>query len=205
MRTPFNALLIALCCATIFLTGCKASSPDTNLIGNNNCNPPCWNEITPGQTNKDQATMAMHQINYEKGGELSVSDYGISWQERTFGRVYAIEFEGNLVKLIRFPTERTSLEQILSLFGEPDYLITEPGKGKGGGNFILIYYPNKGLAFTIDLKSQKTVTADGSVVGSWFLPPTDIRNAIGIIHGEEWIDEFMARIHNWNGYGEVTP
>ena len=203
MKTPINTLLIVLCCVVAILTGCKIDSVDTNLIGNKNCSPPCWNNITPGQTSKDNAILAMHQLNREKGGELSINDYGISWREKILKGVYTIELQDNFVKLIRFPTNGTSLEKVINLFGEPNYYAA--GFGREGEHFILIYYPNKGLAFIVDLEDEKVITKDASVTYSYFLPSTDIRNEIGIIHGEKWIDKFMTELHEWKGYGDVIP
>ena len=211
MKTPINTLLVALCCVSIILAGCNAISPDTDdkpdlpdsdLVGDKKCSPPCWNGIIPGQTSQDTAVLVMQRLNDEIGGKLSVTNYGMSWREKVSGRVYGVHFQDDRVKIIQFIIDGTSLEQVIGLFGEQDYLIS--GFDKGGGRGILIYYPNKGLAFTVDLKNQKTITKDAPVTYSYFVHPTDIRNEIGIIHGEEWIDEFMTTIHDWKGYGDVV-
>lgn len=212
MKTSINTLLVALYGVAILLGGCNAihadsdkrNLPDVDLVGVKNCSPPCWNDITPGQTSTDDAIIAMRQLKEEKGGDLSINNYGITWREKAFKKVYTIELQNDFVELIQLSIDRTSLEQVVSLFGEPDYWISGVDKG-GGGCFILIYYPNKGLTFTVNLKNEKSITKDASVTYSYFVPSTDIRNEIGIIHGEEWIDEFMTKIHEWKGYGETIP
>ncbi len=204
MKTLINIPLIALCCAALILAGCKAEPAplDPYLVGTENCSPPCWNGILPGQTNQDTAVRMMLQVNDENGGHLSVNNFGISWQEKVTKRVYGIDFEDDLVKIIRFQMNRASLEQVIGLFGEPEYWISGAGKGE---RYILIYYPDKGLAFAGSPGRQKTITRDASVTYSYFVSSTDIRNEIGIIHGEGWIDEFMTKIHEWKGYGDVIP
>jgi hypothetical protein len=187
----------------LLINGCGKPETKSDLAGSTECNPPCWNGITPGQTTKDVAISIMRAEEIGKEDNLSIDDNGITWFNSESRTVYRLEFQDNYVQLIRFQLEGVSINQIIEMFGNPDYFLTNVGRGGGYG--ISLYFPHEGMAFLGNLGTHLRISENAQVNYAYFIKPTDIEGELEIIHGKSWVSTLLSELREWQGFGEIEP
>ena len=187
---------------TLFLFGCS-HKVDERLIGSEECNPPCVLGIQPGVTETTKTVQLLEDLETNSVGKLTILDSGIiRW--RASNTNYYFYPDGNLIKEISLSPEATTLQDIITLFGEPAYL--HLGKIRDGGFFVSVFYPEKGLCFVVGGdKAGFLIEPDMPVVKADFIEPTNIATMVKSLYGKEAVEDALAEIQSWHGYGKLFP
>jgi hypothetical protein len=132
---------LAVILILIFAVGCSSKNDiDPILLGKNDCLPPCWNSIIPGQTTMAEAS----KIIENDGEKIKYSSDDMNLYVDYRDRHVSLHFYNDqIVESIAFDLERTHLDQIIEVFGEPEFLEFQ----FSGGGVTNIFYPTRGLYF----------------------------------------------------------
>ena len=202
-----NFLLICL-----FITACSAQP--SSVVRGETCERPCWHNITPGRSSKEEVLAIMPtipEVDSEsiKNYESNSYDY-IQWnfKPKTGDRFGRIDFTNNIVSLIEIYPIKNSLQiqDAIQRLGVPEkvlalYQLTEVV----WSNVFLISPTNGYVLLIINPNTKDVVKPDDRVSGVFYLDPESFDSAlianrfIGI-HCKELLNDMKP----WNGYGKVT-
>jgi hypothetical protein len=140
----------------------RSATPISNVFDRSACLPPCWNNIQPGVSTREDVLAFRDQL--DKGTFEFATSYDETHYIFTFinhktitkgtvvsfiindvGQVQLIEFEGNA--LSKFPISRLPLWYVLQSFGEPEYAISNEYRHYPLESLVL-YYPASGIEVT---------------------------------------------------------
>jgi len=213
MKKNINIYLLSIL-FIILSTSCKptpiATMPPTNSLDwwttwltQPTCQPPCWENITPGVTTQEEATSilkGMTDITIKYNGEN-----GLTWYfgEKSEGGFIVVSNEG---KVDRITLENTSnknwnLEKIVTVYSFPKYL--EPFDCRDGMCIVSLVYPDLGMFLDVFVENK------GANSGSkqFEIFPDTIVDRVYFI--EQGIENFKKipgfeedALLNWKGYGK---
>jgi hypothetical protein len=205
---PF--LVIFLC---IFGSSCSIfawePSPITHpfLIGTEECRPPCWEGIIPGETTYEEALDFLRDsefVSNEGWIEIKHEKPSLHWLRGDGNGAY-IDFYENKAVIIEFlDRERFyDLGSMANHFGEPDGYTVGFDQGIYA---IKVFYPDIGLVFVAYQEWGDPISQDMPVVRYYFLSPEDPVNFPSIFHN--YLKLSRPSIHEkqyikWEGYGIV--
>ena len=178
------------------------------------CDPPCWNGIIPGESNKlfvleilrenpeiDQETIENSLIHHFLFTDV------VSWSFSEGGEGIAY-FENDVLTQIEFRKTKYSLDYLITEFGDPDFVLMTPYWGREINIWLL--YSDRGvlLHYTKNLSSNNFVR-----IG----PKDKIKNITYFDRKiEQKILESISRsardfygksleilMQKWTGYGEI--
>lgn len=195
---------------TIILISCSHSNKADILVGTEKCKPPCWIDINPGVTKREEMISILTEREQKGGGSFTLLDSGIArWQSTDGYNSYIYVFDNGLISNTEVDLRSTSinLDDVITIFGEPSKL--DIGKISGGYFFATIFYPERGLAFVLGgnkfeiSAGTKNFPIDSGmvVVKGVFFQPLDIESMVNLLYGAEVIPQALSDIQDWNGYG----
>lgn len=215
MKIPFWVILLAI----LILVGCGISScskkDELSLIRNSSCLPPCWNEITPGVTNGNEAVSLLKKmsvVNQKSVIRKLANQY--LYDDHIFCSLQTtiqgnISLSENTVAEIAFSGVNYQLKDIIELYGTPDKVVLFPYDGRSWK--VNILYEKKGVwLYYIKQTSKKEVIkiqpADRISILSFFYPP--LMNIILSDFGSRYLKdeslELNEVLQSWEGYREIT-
>lgn len=135
-----------------FIVSCSSSKPDSGFFGSGgSCLPPCWNDILPGTTVKDDAVLILSNLEYVSPNSLSESKFsepgaqGYKFRFRGGSHGEIVIRDGIVFELFLEPDFYLTLSNLMDRFGAPDYLFIQ----STGGNIVCyethLYYPDRGI------------------------------------------------------------
>jgi hypothetical protein len=174
-----------------------ASSWITRWLTNPTCQPPCWENITPGETTIDEAVKIVYQI---PGVEitwmpsmtgLTEGDKSLQWyfNQSDFGSIDT-EIGQEIVSVIRLGAggeQKLLLSEVIAAYGNPSTVV------KGRCHFVTcvysVVYKDRGMELDIGTSDKKVdIQADTEISPIFLYPLSEPRlNAAGI---------------QWSGYGQ---
>ena len=175
---------------------------DAKLIASNTCTLPCWNGITPGVTNQDEAKKILEEMEVKGLGTLYT--YPDAMYLRNSNGQQILLFENGVVRIITLASiDNTTLGGLLKCFGKPS------GEGDFrfvGGPIFSVHYFDKGLSFIVVPETNVPPTI------MWYaepnLPPnaefhvtSDSQVIIAYLFSEGSIPDSMQIYRKWEGYG----
>lgn len=201
--------LLSLCLMSVALWGCtRRSGMDWSYLTRTECRPPCWEEITPGQTTSNEAVSLLASKEREGRGELisHEEDGYLIWVDTRKVSV-TLHIRAGLVSMVSFPVSSTSLGELLELYDEPAGFLVLLGTDTRSGS-IEILYPERGLVFYAEGRrhdNQLTVSASSQVVRAVLVAPGGMEEVARAVDGQEELEQQRPRIRDWSGYGQVYP
>ena len=184
---------------------------DTWLIGTEDCRPPCWNGIIPGDTTFEEALNVIQSLGFiNNKGEIRVGEDEsyIYWYRGDSKKVKIYLYENKVILMRLDKLSRLDLGSVVDHFGEPDgYTVFIDDLG----GIVEVFYPNYGLVFEMNLEVEDSITQDLRVWQFWILSPEDpeyfyasyIDNQdIMYDQGPGFIKELIY--YEWEGFG-VDP
>lgn len=184
-------------------------------LGEPNCKPPCFLEITPGKTTITETVRLLSQISgiqITRSPQITVdgTDKEMSWDFTTStpndgGRIIT-DKKGEKVLIIDIglgTDQYLPLSEVISSFGAPSYVFLSDCRGKEC--VIQLIYLSSGMILESfqpvemdnSYKHSVDITQDLNVGEIWFFPPGDdgYREAFGF-----YTDSFTERFLEWKGY-----
>ncbi len=221
MRNSFWKIIVTIAVISI-VSGCQAQPPISkpSVLDNPLCAPPCWQNITPGLTTRQEALDIIKGYRYLQQGSLH--DYAAPWQgfndliqtRLQLDPLTVVYFDIYLlddkVADMSFQADWTlTLDQAITKLGEPTDILVAQAQGE---QYVELILPTKGIAF-----GYSTVARP-----SWWhsrIEP-DIRvNSIDFYSSEAYqpmldagsfsfgllsTEETLRRMQPWNGYGDLS-
>lgn len=184
------------------------------------CGPPCWENITPGDSNFSEAEAIIRRRSdvdriYLGSGRLGEKQKVLQWyfvDSSDLGEIYS-DADGKIVSTILLETgEYMTIQDVISQFGSPDQLtLAACGTSYGPMCFPRLLYPKISLAFGFstalidenynDMIYSIKVLPEDKVTMFVFSPP-----GIGgyAQSTKSFAEDDMNRIWDWKGYGEYS-
>ena len=151
---PFFIMILV----SLIAAGCSESTPRhswvTKWVQNPTCQPPCWENITPGVTKISDAPDLLQKIpevtemrgpDKRSSGGQCVDWYMEGCGKRTVGSACTIDEKNDLISYsyLRFylchPGAEITLEEVILAFGPPTYVLPDiGGTGGCGANIIFL-------------------------------------------------------------------
>jgi hypothetical protein len=193
----------------------------TEIFTNSQCEAPCWNNIEPGFTTRDEALAILQQdssIDGDSIQSLVLHDNQISemiifnirdgFQITALGRLYFID---DVVEFISFEYPLSiSLGEAFDSFGEPEslFLSRDPDLNI---NFL---YPSTGIILLYVIHepnlNEYVIQQNDIIEGVLFFNPNLYEQIIedgfipGISEATLTFEEFSSQLLPWNGYGSLN-
>lgn len=186
---------------------------DRSIITGVPCAPPCWQGITPGVTQMDEALEILSNSPYIETGSIKRAGTDISggctWRWRSPGRRMqpGLNWQTGIVDTIQMGlTFNLTVQEVTDKFGLPEAVsAVEGGQPEHWYWIIVLHYPSQGVefkAYTSEFsKDIKPTTEVGAVL--LFSPLTMDERIKEIEKGLSSplpIDYFS----DWKGYGDVA-
>jgi len=167
------------------------------------CKPPCWANITPGETSLKDALSILEKI-----PEITItfkSQDGIDWQfKQPEDGAGTLSAKNGVISFIRVgvsPEKQLNLKEVVTTYGYPDYV--KPYDCREGMCSTILIYPESGLFLGVFIRDTGTVDAPEIEI----LPETIVKSAYFFQPGLENFQKLIAFQDNnlpmeWKGYGE---
>jgi len=143
------------------------------LIGDEDCRPPCWMGIIPGETLYDEAISIVEKLPFvnDRGFMRVSEDYQyIGWSNGEV-RSVSIYLSNNIVEFINIGLEGINLGSVVALFGEPAGYAYSTDSYSCEGYSISLFYPNLGVVFPATQRLSGSVSKSMIVHSAFFLSP----------------------------------
>ena len=161
---------------------------DSGLLNGEPCAPPCWQNITPGETDMAAALDSVSAL--ENLNIAQAVDTGFVFQAGNGEPCCQVaSTDAGIVEsiLLQFAPE-TELGEVLALYGEPKYVTGQPFSDKEA--VIMLYYPERFMLLYVAVPGVEGQLAESSPVVS------------AIYATEELLSEAFgaAPFDHWKGY-----
>ena len=208
MRNILSLILIGL-----FLAGCAILPKHPNLFKNPVCDPPCWENITPGVTTKADGLAILSKIDTV---DQPIIDTKIPFagldDEIDFHFYKDLRKQGFMdilndrVSMIGFgPIFAITLQNVIRLFGPPQsILVVQSGEIYG----VTFLNPQKGISYGYIFNNGATEIKPGDEIsGVYYFDPKQYQLFLnyGVFsYFQLSSDEASKRMRPWKGYGSIS-
>lgn len=209
-------LLLTLFMATASFIGFQfvtRNAMEQDLFGNQPpCGLPCWNNITPGVTNRDEAVKILKETAYIDKGSIKESGTnefgGCRWNWRVSGRRISptLRWQDGVVREISLGlTFNLSIDDILKEFEAPEAVsVIEGGTPENWYWVIDMFYPHFGIQVKVYTPNFSSVIEPSTEVGAIVLfSPTSIENRLSALYPNSSSNNFNWLLKTWKGYGDI--
>lgn len=161
---------------------------DSSLVSDEPCAPPCWQNITPGETDMSAAleiVSAMPSLEV-----VQAVDSGIVFRQASGEPCCQISAadDGKVVSIVLQFAPQTGLGDVLAAQGEPDFVSGQPFSDEEA--ILLLYYPERRLLLYVVVAGEAGQLEETSpVVSAVFATEELFTQAFG-----------MAPFDHWKGY-----
>lgn len=207
-----------ICCGlllVVILSACNLLVPaDASVISGIPCAPPCWQNLTPGESTLDDVYRFLNGLrkSEQKTIKMSSTDDGIaifSWDSARNGgerRVYVNVNEKRLMLIeIHHPEFDLRLGAVVDHFGPPDSMYAEVNNYADGSLYIIqIYYSDQGLVFESvpSVEDMGRIRSDMSVNTIYYFAPGDLANFFGPWNADFATKHIVPNVRPWFGFTE---
>jgi hypothetical protein len=201
-------------------TGCQLRRSEQSIVDNPTCSPPCWQNITPGVTTRQEFIDLITKYQYFQ--QESLHDYDSSWQsfdDLIRGRIQfgpqaitnfdAFVLNEEIVDLSFHGSWNITLDQAINNLGKPTSIVVI---AYGNDIFVEMLIPKKGIAFGYTSIGQPAwwqsrIEPDIKISSIDFYTPDAYEKILdaglfsyGILDGNETLN----RMQIWKGYGNLS-
>ena len=219
------------------LTGCVStqhlSTPTQSLTGSSQqnsgifsekpCKAPCWQNLTPGQSTKNDVEHIINGLNksdWPSNRSFSYLTGCEGWQISNVSEVVSFNIEDGKLTFIELSSEHlTNLQDLVNHLGPPEYFEAVWAIGPDGSTYsVEVYYPSQGLAFIVSHTQTDVgyIKPSMVVVTAHYLAPGSLlsyftaRKSCSIGQADAITEaqrEISVHVQPWSGFGavKVTP
>lgn len=202
---------LALVLIGLLITGCKAVFTPTNVFDNPTCAPPCWENITPGETTKADALKILtdfpavdESINDENKPYVGFDDtLHFFLNKVTLGFLFILD---DKVSMFGFENQLDlTLLDAMELFGTPESILTIHA---GEFDAVTLLSPPKGVAFgyRFHLDESSEISANNEIDNVIFFDPKQYQLLLDtsiLSYHQLSVDEALKKMRPWEGYGSI--
>jgi hypothetical protein len=211
MDFPFNKkvgfLLICL-----LVTSC--STQPSSVVREEICGRPCWHNITPGRSTKQEVLIMLPTIPEVDSDSIkqydSDSDDYIQWnfKPRTGDQYGRIEFQNNIVSSIEIAPNKNSLlvQDVIQHLGVPEKVLALSQITEVTWLRTYLISPTNGYVIVmVNPKNEDTIRPDDIVSGVFYLDSESFDSAlITTKYLAIYCKELLNDMEPWSGYGKVA-
>jgi hypothetical protein len=219
---PLSSLIyLAFILLVISVSACKPEtypSSETSILDNPICSPPCWQNIIPGETNRNDLLTALAGIDNFDQSSLVQRDYPNKkdYNQVVYGKLYlepnAVTFvsaylsDETVVELNFTGLWNLTLEEVIEEFGEPEGVFIYHSNDFNVVSFLI---PSKGVAFRFDIPRGPvdSIVPEMEIKDIDYFSPNYYYELLemGWFSEGKWdYQESIARIKPWKGYGDIN-
>lgn len=207
-------IIVAFWGVAVLVGSCRCPKcPEPDFLLPTPCSPPCWQNITPGETRLNEALQSLKQNPRIYSDTIKVENYELSRASTISWRGHFcvpaggdIDIEGEIVKRITvsfgcwgFWGVPVAVDDLIKLYGPPLVLVW-PIQAKGAWRSfgISLYFPH--LGFAVDGKFEGMQGVDSPV------PPEILVESVTYVppgRFEELLPHFLCSTP-WDGYREAS-
>jgi hypothetical protein len=191
----------------------------SSIILDTSCEPPCWENITPGKTTRLEVNNILHEITWINN--KSIKDYSaftendsIKWKGTDdagddFGEIL---FKNDIVAIIQiFPKDGVlEFSKVIEKFCEPEFVFVTFYSRERTTISVDIIYPSLGIGFNNNYERSYSYTVSSIPVSAydevdfvWYSDPQNfIEYLISKPTGIYSKEFFELGIQQWKGYGK---
>jgi hypothetical protein len=198
----------------LLLTACVSDSGQSLL--KTDCDLPCWNGVTPGQTNKDEFLNILQKLPsvnkksiIERGPSLGTFDSSIYFDIYSgislWPTMHALgSFQGNTLSVLEFYDGNPGLNfgEIIKATVNPEWVITVGSIT--GKPLIRVINATKGIAFGNTMGNLKEITPETPIDLVILFDPTQFDALLdsGMFSDGNYSEARLRGImYSWDGYG----
>lgn len=199
---------------------------DVSLLTSQPCAPPCWYNIVPGRSTSDDVRRILPTLPFIDAQSIKEQH---SEEDRSYfrwrytnppGASGSILLQNDIVVMVEAePGIKLELREVVDRFGPPDRVLPNNFVLPDGGYYaVLIYYPNKGLAFGTPRLPHLGYGAEEYSIESafpintvYYLEPETLEQLMINVHEirPEQVKSVLERTYPWQGFGtfpfRLTP
>jgi hypothetical protein len=208
------------------LAGCGPNP--VPILSNPTCQPPCWKNIRPGETTKEEAVSLLKELPEVDSTTIALN--GKPWNifediiyfgfkdSEVHGRVYISNDKAVFIEISRVGDLEldTTFGEAVNMLGEPEYIINIPISGglplAPKTNFIIIaIQPERGFGFDYDTRylpgyQKAELLPENKLRGITFFDPAffdQLLEAGFFSPGHLHSNETRKYMIPWEGYGAL--
>jgi hypothetical protein len=196
----------------VSVVGCEALPKSADIFKNPVCEPPCWENITPGLTTTEDALSILseikpidkpiHNTNLNLPGYDEELYFTLHNDKSQLGFLSILD---DKVSSINFDCKmELTLQEAIGLFGSPQYIL---GIRSGEINAITLLDPQKGIAFGYFLKSRANeIKPQDKISNVTFFDPKTYQLLLNIevfSWNQMTAEETIRNMHPWEGFGRI--
>jgi hypothetical protein len=212
MNKKFILLLIGL-----VLAGCGTSGKHPSIFENPICEYPCWENITPGITTKDDALATLSKVDIVKQPIFDLRDTARGFSSELRFSLYdeksslsgSVLMMEDVVALIDFGTKlNLTLEQAIERFGTPQSILAFHS------NLMWVTFvdPQKGIAFGYSSAGHpdwvySEIRPEVEISEVMFFDPKQYQQILDSGFLSYYLlnsEETKSKLRPWNGYGDLS-
>ena len=220
---PIFLICLALILLAMSTSACNPESDTmnkTSILDNPVCSPPCWHNIIPGRTSRDELFAALASIDNLDQSSIVQQDYPNNKDFNYFihGNLYldadsstlvsAYTLDEIVIELDFFGNLNLTLEEAIEGFGEPEgVLIYHSSHGYMVINFLI---PSKGIVFSFndigEIWKPTSIIPKLEIRSINYFSPNYYEKILemGWFSEGKWdYQESVERIKPWKGYGNI--
>lgn len=202
--------------ALMILVSC--SGKPSLVLDDDTCIAPCWSNISPGETNKDDALNIVKQtegIQQESIKEqqtfLPMNEDMVYWKFQGVKELNGdFSTHNDIVVMISFNfKEEIAIRDFFKKNGEPDYVYLFLSKGPGAYLTVKFIYQEEGICLSHQPSlfpfqdPREYRVRDTTLIGELFYIDPSIENGqtkIGCLRGLD-ANQYSKNLQKWSGYG----
>jgi len=176
------------------------------------CGLPCWNNITPGLTNRNEAVKILKETAYVDKGSIKESGTedigGCSWNWKVSGKriLPTLRWHNGVVREISLGlTFDLSIDDVLKEFGPPEAVgVIEGGTPENWYWVIDMFYPQLGIQVKVYTPDFSSLIEPSTEVGAIVLfAPTSIENRLTELYPNSGSNSPNWLYKSWKGFGDI--
>lgn len=198
----------------LILAACQGKVGLPQIVNSSTCGPPCWMDIIPGVTSKDEALSDLQSMTELVDVEsIYTRTYAsapqIGWQFNDTNLVGWIDIKNDKVSMISIgdPIPNRSrfgmrVDQLIKKYGSPTDIYYSVGGGDVAVINVSLINRDTGIwwRYSQPYKEQLIIPPDQFIPWIVFFDPHDFKEIIIDKHG---VNDYELHHYEWSGYTEI--
>lgn len=210
---------IASCLVIVcLLSACTTSAP-AKVFTESTCEPPCWNEIVPGQSDSTAVRTALQNLMFIDQTSSRNQEFAESAEEYSFYRVVAqggellIYLRDDRVVWVDIRAVMTgeTIADLIDRLGAPEGVFAEYDGVENVKYIVYLFYPSKGATYAVydrpqgsTLQDEDRIEADMILTDATFAVPDTLQAMLADMQVKEGrIQCIQDHLQPWSGYGPI--
>jgi hypothetical protein len=211
----FSALLLVLLVAAVSFFKVQSDMKNVireDLLGDHpSCSLPCWNNITPGITTREEAIKIIRETAYIDQDSVKITgsvDFGgCLWRWKVFrrGMLPGLGWQDGVVSEITLDLAfDLSIGEVITRFGPPEAVRVSKGGGEVWNWVINMFYPQAGIQLRIFTPNFSNLIEPSTKVGDFVLyAPSSLEHRLAEVYSNYDVDRINRLYTSWKGYGDI--